>query len=90
MSSSVAPRALASLSPVSRASYSASLLVVAYCRHLARLMTLPSGDFNITPTPLAFFVDDPFIWIVHLDTCSSSSLGSLSLAVNSTMKSASA
>ena len=58
MSSSVAPRVLASLSPVSEASYSASLLVVAYCRRMARLMMLPSGDFNITPTPPVFFVDD--------------------------------
>ena len=85
-SSSVAPSLLANLSSVSMASYSVSLLVVAYCRRMACLMTSPSGDFKITPTPPAFFVDNPSVWIVHLDTCCSSSLGSSSLTVNSTTK----
>jgi hypothetical protein len=73
MSNSVAPSILASLSPVSRASYSASLLVVVYCRRMACLMMSPSGDFSIMPIPPAFFVDDPSIWAVHLDVCCSSS-----------------
>ena len=73
MSNSVAPRALASLSMVSRALYSASLVVVAYCRRMARLMMSPSGNSSITPIPHAFFVDDPSIWAVHLEICYSSS-----------------
>ena len=61
MSNSIAPRALVSLSPVSRASYSASLLVVAYCRRMAHLMMSPSGYSSIMPIPPAFYVDDPSI-----------------------------
>ena len=88
MFSLVAPSALANLSPVSRALYSVSLLVVAYCRRVARLLMSPLGDLNIMPIPLVFFVDDPSLWIVHFDTCCSSSLGSLFLMVNSATKSA--
>ena len=89
MFNSVAPSVLAIFSLVSRASYFTSLLVVVNCRRIARLMMSPSGDFSIMPTPPAFFVDEPYVWIVHLDVSrSSSSLGLLSLTVNSTMKSA--
>jgi hypothetical protein len=86
----VALRVLASLSLVSRASYSALLLVVAYCRCMARLMMSPSGDSSITSIPPTFFVDDPCIWAVYRDVCSSSSFGSSSFVVNSAIKSASA
>ena len=88
MSNSVDPRVLASWSPVSRASYSASLLVVEYCSHTACLMMSPSGDFSIMLIPLAFFVDDPSILAVHFDVCSTSFVGSSSFEVNSAMKSA--
>jgi hypothetical protein len=88
MSNSVALRVLASLSPVSKASYSASLLVVEYCSHTACLMMSPSGDFSIMPIPPAFFVDNPSILAVHFDVYSMSFVGSSSLVVNSAMKSA--
>ena len=90
-SSDVAPNTLANRRPVSRASYSASLLVVVYCRCTACLRTSPSSDFKITPTPPAVFVDSPSICIIHLDAFQySSSLGSSSFTVNYAMKSAKA
>ena len=87
---SVAPSILASLSLVSKALYSASLLVVVYCSCTARLMMLPSGDSSIMSILPAFFVDDPSMWVVHLDVYLSSSFGSLFFVVNSAIKSASA
>jgi hypothetical protein len=51
----------------------------------------PSGDLIIIPTPPAFLVDEPSVWIVHRDTHFSSLLvGSSSLLVNSATKSANA
>ena len=88
MSSSVAPGAFAILSPANRASYSASLLVVGYYSRTACLMVSPSGDFKTTPIPPESFVDDPSMFTVHLDVCSTSSVGSSSFEVNSAMKSA--
>ena len=72
MSSSVAPKVLAIFNPASRASYSASLSVVMYCRHMARLIMSPSGDLIIIPTLPAFLVDELSVWIVHRDARSSS------------------
>jgi hypothetical protein len=86
MSNSVAPSILASLSPVNRASYSASLLVVEYCSCIAYLMMSPFGDFSIMPIPPTFFVDDLSMLAVHFDVCSTSSVGSSSFVVNSAMK----
>ena len=86
----VAPSIWASFSPVSRASYSASLLVIVYCSHTARSMMSPSGNSSIMPILLAFFVDNPSMWVVHFDVYLSSSFGSSSFVVNSAMKSASA
>ena len=91
MFNSVAPRVLAAFNPADSASYSASLLVVVYCRHMARFMTSPSGDLIIIPTPPSFLVDELSVWTVHLGALFSTvSACSSFLLVNSAMKSANA
>jgi len=57
---------LANFKPVRGASYLASLFVVGNCSLTAYFMASPSSDMRTTPTPQAFLVADPSIWIIHV------------------------
>ena len=81
------PRDLANSNPLRRASYSASLLVVWYCKRAAYFNLSPSGDLSITLIPPAYNVDEPSTLMTHFRTSSTSS-SSLWLGLNSAMKSA--
>ena len=61
-----APRAFARLSPISNASYSASLFVAGNYNLTTYFNVSPSGGIRTTPTPPTFFVADSFVWIVHI------------------------
>ena len=80
----LAPNAFPILSPVSMASYSASLLVAGYWSCTPYLSAFPSRVMMITLAPPFFQNDEPSVRIVHLSELSwtSSSLGT----VNSTTK----
>ena len=59
MTTDLAPKNLANSSPLRRASYSTSLLVAWYYRRAIYFNLSPSGDYNTTPIPPAYSVDDP-------------------------------
>ena len=80
------PKDLANSSLLRWASYSTSLLVVWYYRRVVYFNLSPSEDFNTTPVPLAYSVDDPSTWMIHALVLFSSSKSTW-LGVNSAMKS---
>ena len=84
----VAPNTLAMRRPMSKASYSTSLLVVGYWSRMACFSSLPSGVLKTIPTPSAPLTDDPSMLTFHFSSGSLFSCdGSSSAAVNSAMKS---
>ena len=84
----LAPSALATLSPVSMALYSASVLVIRNWIWTPYFKVSPSGVVMTTPTPPLFCVDDSSVWIVQ--RLGSSWLSLCSGMVNFAMKSTSA
>ena len=60
-----APKDLANSSPLRRALYLTSLLVVWYCRRVVYFNLSYFGDFNTTLIPPAYIVDDPSTWTIH-------------------------
>ena len=80
------PVALAKLRSERITSYSASLLVVENWRWTAHSIVSSSGDRSKTLAPLAHWLDEAFVHIIHTVGLSSS----FSFVVNSTMKSAKA
>ena len=78
--------ALAILSPVGKASYSASLLVIGNLSWTPYLRTSFPGEVMTMPALPLFCVDDPSVFIVQRSSWLFASLG----VVNSTMKSANA
>ena len=77
---------LANSSPLSRASYSTSLLVGRYCRRTLCFHLSPLGDCKTTPILPTCCVDEPSTWTIHfLFSCTSSSSH---LGMNSAIKSA--
>ena len=75
--------ALAKSSPMRMASYPASLLVVGNWSQIAHSMISPLGDWRTTPIPPAHLLDNLFVWTLQGVTPQLS----ISLVVNSTMKS---
>ena len=61
-----APKDLANSNPLRRASYSASLLVVWYCRWAAFFNLSSSGELNIIPIHPAYNMDEPSTLTTHL------------------------
>ena len=59
------PTALAKLSPVSTASYLASLLAVGNWSRMVHSMTSSSKDCRTTPIPLACLLDDSSVQTFH-------------------------
>ena len=59
------PSARAILNPVSKASYSASLLVTGNLSWTPYLRTVFSGEVTTMPAPPPFWVDDPSVFIVQ-------------------------
>ena len=79
----LAPDALAKSRLERTASYSTSLLVVKNWRWTAHSIVSPSSDYIKTPAPLAHWLDELSVHIVHAISFSSLS----SPVMNSTMKS---
>ena len=84
MTADMALAALAKSRPERTVSYSTSLLVVENWRRTAHSIISPSGDYSRTLTPLARWLDDPSIHIIHAIVLSFSS----SFIMNLVMKSA--
>ena len=85
----VTPNTLAMRRPMSRASYSASLLVLGYWSQTVCFRNLPSGVLKTIPTPPAPLTDDPSILTSYFSFGFPLSCGGSSFAVvNSAMKSA--
>ena len=61
----MAPTAIARSSPLTSASYSASLLVIGKLRRTVHLISSLSREWSTIPAPLAYLLDDPFMWILQ-------------------------
>ena len=83
MTKFAAPTALARSSPTTKASYSASLLVVGKSKRTMHSILSPSGLWSITLAPPACLLEDPSVWMLQ---CGISSAPWPSLRVNFVMK----